>query len=237
MRHRYRLHEQFQYVGLFLGLVGVLFVHPYVSGGRPDFILSILIAVIPAMAIVALVDDKRLMTIGLLLGVPATIVILRTGANAGSDLSQLSPLAFYFFATATICYHVITERRVSGDTLLGAICGYLMLGYTWAVAYAVLMSYDPNAFFEARAGAAADLNLQDLFYFSFVTLTTLGYGDILPISAKARSLAMMESVTGVLYLAVLVSRLVAMYGASPREQDRAALVQSSVPRINSEKNP
>jgi len=58
----------------------------------------------------------------------------------------------------------------------------------------------------------------DLFYFSFVTLTTLGYGDIVPLTAKARSLAMMESITGVLYLAVLVSRLVAMYGSAESHQ-------------------
>lgn len=156
---------------------------------------------------------------GIVLGVPVTLAVLNDelGGIFGSGLLVLLlPLAFYAFATAVICYHVVTEPRVRVNTLLGAICGYLMLGFTWSGAYGALISVDPAVFYTAHGGEHAVVG--DLFYFSFVTLTTLGYGDIVPLTAKARSLAMMESITGVLYLAVLVSRLVAMYGSAESHQ-------------------
>jgi hypothetical protein len=128
----------------------------------------------------------------------------------------MTPLAFYAFASVVICFHVVAEPQVRADTLLGAVCGYLMLGYTWAVAYATLIASSPDAFHSsARDGAALQ---GDALYFSFVTLTTLGYGDIVPLTAQARSLVILESVTGVLYLAVLVSRLVAMYTTASHDR-------------------
>jgi len=211
--------ERYQYVGLFTVLVGVLFVHPYLAEGSRDFLLSLLVALIPAMAVVALVDQRAMVVVGIILGIPATLAILNDslGGVFGSGwLVLLLPLAFYGFATTVICYHVLTEPRVGVDTLLGAICGYLMLGFTWSGAYGVLISQEPASFYTTHSGEHAVVS--DLFYFSFVTLTTLGYGDIVPVTAKAQSLAMMEAITGVLYLAVLVSRLVAMYGAARRER-------------------
>ena len=204
--------ERYQYVGLFVVLVSVLFVHPFLTNGRADWIVAVLVALIPAMAVVALVEHRPTAIVGIVLGVPATLALLsgQLGGVFGSGLLvRLLPLAFYGFATAVICYHVVTEPRVQADTLLGAICGYLMLGFTWSAAYGALLLVEPAAFYTAHGGAGPVVG--DLFYFSFVTLTTLGYGDIVPLTAKARSLAMMESITGVLYLAVLVSRLVAMY--------------------------
>jgi len=219
MRIKFKHVERYQYVGLFTVLVGVLFVYPYLYEGEPGLILAGLLALIPAMAILALVEDRATMIIGVVLGIPATVAILSMtiGTPFGTGLvTRLTPLAFYFYATLVICYHVVSEKRVQFDTLLGAVCGYLMLGYTWSVAYSTLMFLEPNSFASAHGPEYAVSG--DAFYFSFVTLTTLGYGDIVPLTAKARSLAAMESITGVLYLAVLVSRLVAMYGSAERER-------------------
>ena len=225
MQIRLKHIEGYQYVGLFGVLVGVMFIHPYLpSGGEylsdrvNHLILGGLVALIPAMAIIALVEHRGMMIIAVALGIPATASLLNEGLGdplGGGILTRVAPLAFYLFATAVICYHVVSERRVQIDTLFGAICGYLMLGYTWSWAYGTLIYAEPDSF-------ASTYQLDDggtgLFYFSFVTLTTLGYGDVVPLTAQARSLAMMESITGVLYLAVLVSRLVAMYGSTERER-------------------
>lgn len=93
----------------------------------------------------------------------------------------------------------------------GAVAAYLLLGILWAHAYALLAHLRPGAF--AGPLSPAD-GARAFFYFSFVTLTTVGYGDVLPVHPAARSLAMLEAVTGPLYLAILVARLVSQAVAS-----------------------
>jgi hypothetical protein len=84
----------------------------------------------------------------------------------------------------------------------------------WAYAYALVARLDPGAF--SGPVSTAD-GPRAVFYFSFVTLTTVGYGDVLPVHPVARSLAMLEAVTGPLYLAILVARLVSLVVASDAE--------------------
>lgn len=94
----------------------------------------------------------------------------------------------------------VTTRR-----LHGGVAAYLLLGVLWAYAYALVAALRPGAFVGPLA--AAD-GARAFLYFSFVTLTTTGYGDVLPVHPAARSLATLEAVTGTLYLAILISRLV-----------------------------
>lgn len=107
----------------------------------------------------------------------------------------------------------VTTRRIHGG-----VAAYLLLGVLWAHAYALVGALRPDAFagpVNAADGARAWL------YFSFVTLTTTGYGDVLPVHPAARSLATLEAVTGSLYLAILIARLVSQAVASPApERDR-----------------
>jgi hypothetical protein len=107
----------------------------------------------------------------------------------------------------------VTTRR-----LHGGVAAYLLLGVLWAYAYAVVGAIRPGAF-------AGPVNPGDgpraWLYFSFVTLTTTGYGDVLPVHPVARSLATLEAVTGSLYLAILIARLVSQAVATPqRARDR-----------------
>jgi hypothetical protein len=100
----------------------------------------------------------------------------------------------------------ITFHRIQG-----AVAAYLLLGVIWAHAYALVAHLRPDAF--SGPVSAAD-GPRAFFYFSFLTLTTVGYGDVLPVHPVARSLAMLEAVTGPLYLAILVARLVSLAVAS-----------------------
>jgi hypothetical protein len=207
--------EKRRYVGLLAALVLVLFVYPYVGDGFGGTLLTALVAAIPAMATLALVDNKKVLLVGALLGIPAIVAILVDDVGrpyAASGLGQAIPLAFYAYATGVICFDVVSRQNVMRDALMGAVSGYLMLGYTWGVAYMTLHSIDPDSFHFTHGVSGASDASEKLFFFSFVTLSTLGYGDIVPLTAKARSLAMLEALAGVLFLAVVVARLVGTYG-------------------------
>jgi len=99
------------------------------------------------------------------------------------------------------------------DRVFAALDTYLLVGLIFGVAYSLLDQAWPGSFAKPLD---TDLGLEGGVYFSFVTLATLGYGDVVPVSDVARGLAILESVAGQLYLAVLVARLVALYGWQSR---------------------
>jgi voltage-gated potassium channel Kch len=100
---------------------------------------------------------------------------------------------------------VLRAGTVTRHQIEGAIAAFLLLGLAWASAYEYVALRDSSAF---RGLGTADA--MEWTYYSFVTLTTVGYGDITPVSPAARSLAITESITGLMYVAILISRLVAL---------------------------
>ncbi len=92
------------------------------------------------------------------------------------------------------------------DRTVGGVCGYFLLGFAWSRLFALLHLFDPGTF--SNGEMVLRLNESDLLYFSFVNLTTLGYGDIVPVSGLARILSALEAVFGTLYLAVMIASLV-----------------------------
>ena len=117
-----------------------------------------------------------------------------------------------------IVYSIFKSRQLTVDSVFGAVCGYLLLGLAWALAYDMIYAARPDSF------AIAPVAVQQLHgpggyrhlfvYYSFVTLTTVGYGDITPISAPARTLSWFEAMTGQLYLTVLIAGLISDLVAS-----------------------
>ena len=110
---------------------------------------------------------------------------------------------------------MLEQEVVDRETIFGALCAYLFMGMSWAVLYAVVVGLWPGAIHFPEGGEA---DFQSLVYFSFTTLTTLGYGDIAPRLAPVRMLAVLEALIGQIYLVVVVARLVSshMGGTSKR---------------------
>ena len=105
-----------------------------------------------------------------------------------------------------ILRHVFRCQRVTLDLVFGALTAYLLIGLLFALLYTVIARADPTLFVPVQ-----DLDERNgLFYFSFVTLTTIGYGDITPAADWVRSIAVLEGLTGQIFLVVLVARLVGM---------------------------
>jgi voltage-gated potassium channel len=132
---------------------------------------------------------------------------------------------FLLYTTVTVLLSVFAEETVTMDTLSAALCVYLLMGYIWGSLYGLIYLLAPGAFHlpmgwtpAKEQGIATDVPMNLMTYFSFTTLTTLGYGDVLPISGAARAAVILEAVLGHFYLAVLVARLVGLHIADTRRQ-------------------
>ena len=118
-----------------------------------------------------------------------------------------------FVAPALILRHVLRRHRITTDVIFGALTVYVFLGINFAVLYDIIAGLDAQAF-SAAEGAPTSL-----FYFSYMTLTTVGYGDITPVSDLARALTVVEALAGQILLIVFVARLVGMQIAQRRPED------------------
>ena len=126
--------------------------------------------------------------------------------------AQLVFLALLMCVTWSLIRTLLEHPTVQRNTLYGAACAYLLVGLSFTALYVVLQHVHPPALVAdvTRLGRA-DLTWADVVFFSFMTLTTVGYGDITPVSPEARLVALFEAVAGVFFLAFLVARLVALY--------------------------
>lgn len=132
------------------------------------------------------------------------ILLDTTGVNY---LHLIVLILFYCWATWLAAKQVLFTGPIDGNKIVGAICIYLLIGLIWCLFYLLIAQLIPNAFIglEQQVWYA---NFADVAYYSFVTLTTLGYGDISPITPLARFLVYMEAIVGVFYMAILVASLI-----------------------------
>jgi len=131
-----------------------------------------------------------------------------------SLITALIYAVFLVMAIIAITKKLFSVRKVSTDTIIGGICVYILLGFLWALFYYLIYCFDKGAFSLQAQGANPNL-----FYFSFITLTTTGYGDIFPLDKVAMVLASLEAVVGQIYLAVLIARLVGLHVINQMERD------------------
>lgn len=194
---------------LLVALLGLLLLYPFVED-RQLFIKG-LTALVLLAALYAVSRQKRVLLLACSLGIPAllaTAVSLATAALAAHIVAGIADVLFFGFTTAVLLYHVLADREVTADTLYGAVCVYLLSGVMWASLYGLVERIQPHSF---QASSGQGVTVPDLLFFSYVTLTTLGYGDITPVTPPARSLTVVEAIFGVLYNALLIARLVGLY--------------------------
>lgn len=136
------------------------------------------------------------------------IVYYLSGKDEFFTLYIALSLIFIAQMLVMILKHLLTEKEVTGDLIMGSACAFVLFGLIWAYAYYLLEIFQPNSF---KGIEQQSNDMGDFLYYSFVTLTTLGYGDILAITKQARGLTVLEAITGQLYLAIMVSRLVSLH--------------------------
>ena len=197
--------------------VFLLLIPLVASGHRPGLGFIAIFATVLVTSVFAISRDRKL---AITAGVVAVLAVTLRVAHLASGTLWLdaagwgAAILFLGLVASIVLAHVLAPGRVDFDRIAGAICAYLLLGLLWSFAYDLIDLLDPAAF----RGLAAEGREAALTYFSFVTLTSLGYGDIVPASPLARTLAWMEAVAGQMYLAVTVATLVGLRIAHGRQE-------------------
>src|SRR5258705_3846101 len=210
----------FSTVELLIALALLFFFFPFVEevkGG--DVIVSILLSLVLLSAVLAVADRKDVFFIALVLAIPA--IAGRWINHFRPDLAPppvflVAGLALIAFVVANLLRFVLRAPSVNTEVLCASISAYLMLGLLWTVAYWLVAQVNPNAF-GFNTGPKETMSGFNAFYFSVITLSTVGYCDITPVSRVARWLAAEEAMTGLLYVTVLIARLGSLY-STPKAQ-------------------
>jgi uncharacterized membrane protein len=205
-----------------LASILLLFVSTAFIEDVPDgrVIEGVLLTIVLLSALVA-VSGRRTLWIGMVLAALALGGQWVSIAGAKGLLSWIyffPALAFLGLVIGRLLHFVLRTSEVNIETLCASISGFLMIGLLWTMLYTLLGRMDPMAFQFSQPGQTMDGF--DAFYFSFVTLSTIGFGDITPVSRVARMLAVMQAITGMFYVAVLISRLVSIHAAKAMESTK-----------------
>ena len=198
---------------LFVTLLALIALAPFIEPERGGILARNVINTFIVLSAVAAVGRSLLsFLIVLLLAAPALALRwlwLESGSEELFGMALWFDAAVYATTIALLIRYVFDREVLTSDRLWGAAATYLMLGVLWSFVYAIV-DRTGTASFSIR-GSPASMDLTDLLYFSFSTLTTTGFGDIVPLTRIARSAAIVESIIGQLFLAILIARLVGVY--------------------------
>lgn len=224
MTLQHLLGQQTRYVGLTAAILALLVLAPFYTGKglAADIVLAVLFVGIIVGTLRALASRRRVFRAAACFGILAILSEfaplfskpLGNWAYGVELVGLVAYTAFFTLMLAIVLISLFVERSVpqqpgnaSGyDKICGGICGFLLLGLLWSTMYSLVVLVDPNAFGGTISTAAEDYH--NILYFSYTTLTTVGYGDLVPKTPVAKMLANMEGLVGQLYLAILIARLV-----------------------------
>jgi hypothetical protein len=215
--------RRFSAVELLIALVALFLFFPFVEEIKgAELIVSGLFSLVMIAGVLAVAERKRVLVIAIILAIPTI-----AGRWINHFRPDLVPPAVFLVGglvliTLVIVYllrFILRAPSVNAEVLCASISAYLMLGLMWTMAYWLVDRLTPGGAFSFNTSTGTrSMNGFTGFYFSFITLSTVGYGDITPVSKIARWLAAMEAMTGLLYVAVLIARLVSLYSA-PKSND------------------
>ena len=226
---------------LLIAIITAFLVRPLIgdSGAAPVvFSLSLIILMLLAFYAVQVDDavgDSRKLKLGMrrvVIGwaLAGAAVIERIAAIVAPSHSlvlvgSFGWLLFFAFITFGLLRNLLRQRNITGEIICLSVSIYLLMGMTWGLFYVLLFQGDHHSFNFSSADPIASLtgNQAHLFpvfiYFSLTTLSTIGFGDITPVTLQARYAAVAEGITGQFYLAILVARLVGMHMLRVSDKD------------------
>jgi hypothetical protein len=197
---------------LLISMVLMFALRPFLeSFVRISYLMDIFFIVVFLSAVYAISQKRSTFILALVMALLIEILIWLghlTDISSLRTIGNFLAILFIGYTATVILSYLFTEDEITSDVIMGAICVYFLIGLAWAFIFFTLELFQPGSF-QMPQGQGIDLS--HFSYYSYVTLTTLGYGDITPISTQARSLALLEAIMGQLYLAILVARLVGIH--------------------------
>jgi hypothetical protein len=202
-----------------VALLGLAVIQPILQsfelfGAR--LFLNVFFTIILFSSLHAVSGNKRLFIITLFLGISscgARWVVEFLGSSLVVLVAIQCVIAiFLLIITWTILSYVLEAGPVTGEKISAAIGVYMLFGLFWAFLFSLTYSIEPGAF------ALENADISHFVYYSFITLSTLGYGDITPLLPPARALSYVEAIAGQIYLTVLVARLVGLHIAGAKAE-------------------
>lgn len=209
--------ERWGHLALLVSLLLLFTISPFVVPRHFGVVvINVAGAAVLLLGTYAVSERKRLFLVTFVLAVCSVVlsgVILVWQDNWIVIAGHACLLLLLGLFSISILTNVLRAGRITADKIYGAICVYLLVGYAWAFAFAIIEAMQPGSFSGLLENGRSDYvgRVMQMRYFSFVTLTTVGYGDIVPLSPVARTFATLEAVMGQIYLTVLVARLVGLH--------------------------
>ena len=219
--------QRFPYKGLpgrFSVLLAVLVIYllcyPFVLDGNYWNVMGVLAGLAIVAAMYALSDHRKWWLSGMVLAMPALVHHLSLKPELTSRLDVFGLVCSVLFdglMTVFILYVIFGHRTIGRETICGALCAYLAIGFAFSNIYRLLIRYQPaSIYLDPIVNVHRIAQRADLIYYSFASLTCLGASGFVPANSYARALTSFESVVGVIYLAVLVARLIGLHTAQQR---------------------
>ena len=211
-RHRFGI--------LFVLLICVLLIPPYFQAAAwIDTLWSSLFTCVLLWALYSIAGTQRVMLLAALVLIPtlaSTWLIEDSQQKSLAYIDNITNIIYFGLICFYLSKYILTSNRATLEVIFAAMCLYIMLAVLWAAIYTNLELYYVGAFsfngqFSTEAGIDSTKLFRQMIYFSFVTISTLGYGDVLPLHRVAQNWAAVETMIGQFYIAIILARLVSLH--------------------------
>ena len=215
--------QQFRFLILLVSQALAISILPvFADNDLMVYIVSFIYNILLFFTIYVLADHKRYLVYGLILALPSFLIsffnLYSLNPNLLINIRLLSSLSVEIFVIVFLLRYIFKTKIISINIIYAAICIYLLLGFAWSLGFTIIEFNSPGSFknIQNMSGnpdveAVLVYYLKNFLYFSYITLTTLGYGNIHPLTTAGNALAATEALTGQLYLTILIGRLLGLH--------------------------
>jgi voltage-gated potassium channel Kch len=211
---------RYTYIVVLFSLITLIVMVPFLKDNNNNLLFTLLFSFPLIAGIFATFDQKSMKKFGIMLGITALTINIVISWDSETDwvyiLRFIILFSFLAYVTFRILKTVVKSREIDFNIIAGAVSVYLILAIKFSFLFTLIYHFDQDAFIVS----SGKMDNRDFIYFSLVTMTTLGYGDISPLAPAARSMSMLLVILGQMYLTILIAILVSKFKGWRRLQEQ-----------------